>query len=97
MDCNKVVILYIRSPTMLMDELKRHQASVNAITWAPQGSNHICFAGDDTQALIWELPTVASPNGIDPLCVYSAGLEINQLQWSAAQPDWVAISFSNKI
>ncbi|KAE8681429.1 WD repeat-containing protein LWD2 [Hibiscus syriacus] len=87
----------LRSPTMPVAELERHQASVNAITWAPQSSKHICSAGDDTQAPIWELPTVAGPNGIDPLCVYSAGSEINQLQWSAAQPDWIGIAFSNKM
>ncbi|MBA0725871.1 hypothetical protein Goshw_006646 [Gossypium schwendimanii] len=97
MDSNKVVILDIRSPTTPVAELERHHASVNAIAWAPQSCKHICSAGDDTQALIWELPTVAGPNGIDPLCVYSAGYEINQLQWSAAQPDWIAIAFSNKL
>ncbi|KAJ8760784.1 hypothetical protein K2173_021822 [Erythroxylum novogranatense] len=97
MDSNKVVILDIRSPTMPVAELERHRASVNAIAWAPQSSRHICSAGDDTQALIWELPTVAGPNGIDPMSMYSAGSEINQLQWSAAQPDWIAVSFSNKM
>uniref|UniRef100_A0A5B6YJF3 Putative WD40 protein n=1 Tax=Davidia involucrata TaxID=16924 RepID=A0A5B6YJF3_DAVIN len=97
MDSNKVVILDIRSPTMPVAELERHRASVNAIAWAPQSSRHICSAGDDTQALIWELPTVAGPNGIDPMSMYSAGSEINQLQWSAAQPDWIAIAFSSKM
>uniref|UniRef100_A0A2N9IVF3 Uncharacterized protein n=1 Tax=Fagus sylvatica TaxID=28930 RepID=A0A2N9IVF3_FAGSY len=97
MDSNKVVILDIRSPTMPVAELERHKASVNAIAWAPQSPRHICSAGDDTQALIWELPTVAGPNGIDPMSVYSAGAEINQLQWSAAVPDWIAIAFSNKM
>ncbi|KAF5743430.1 WD40 protein [Tripterygium wilfordii] len=97
MDSNKVVILDIRSPSMPVAELERHRASVNAITWAPQSYRHICSAGDDTQALIWELPTVAGPSGIDPSLMYSAGSEINQLQWSAAQPDWIAIAFSNKM
>nr|QLF96266.1 WD40 protein [Morus alba] len=97
MDSNKVVILDIRSPTTPVAELERHRASVNAIAWAPQSYRHICSAGDDTQALIWELPTVAGPNGIDPMSMYSAGAEINQLQWSAAQPDWIAIAFSNKM
>ncbi|KAB1205222.1 Protein TRANSPARENT TESTA GLABRA 1 [Morella rubra] len=97
MDSNKVVILDIRSPTMPVAELERHAASVNAIAWAPQSSRHICSAGDDTQALIWELPTVAGPNGIDPMSMYSAGSEINQLQWSAAVPDWIAVAFSNKM
>nr|GMC98638.1 WDR1 [Ipomoea batatas] len=97
MDSNKVVILDIRSPAMPVAELERHNASVNAIAWAPQSSRHISSAGDDGQALIWELPTVAGPNGIDPMSMYSAGAEINQLQWSAAQPDWIAIAFSNKL
>nr|AML23844.1 WD40 repeat protein [Diospyros kaki] len=97
MDCNKVVILDIRSPTMPVAELERHRASVNAIAWAPQSCRHICSASDDTQALIWELPTVAGPNGIDPMSMYSAGSEINQLQWSAALPDWIAIAFSTKM
>ncbi|WMV20935.1 hypothetical protein MTR67_014320 [Solanum verrucosum] len=97
MDSNKIVILDIRSPAMPVAELERHQASVNAIAWAPQSCRHICSAGDDGQALIWELPTVAGPNGIDPMSVYSAGAEINQIQWSAAQRDWIAIAFSNKL
>ncbi|KAJ4900489.1 Protein TRANSPARENT TESTA GLABRA 1 [Raphanus sativus] len=67
MDSNKVVILDIRSPTMPVAELERHQGSVNAIGWAPQSCKHICSGGDDAQALIWELPTVAGPNGIDPI------------------------------
>ncbi|XP_055828969.1 protein TRANSPARENT TESTA GLABRA 1 [Solanum dulcamara] len=97
MDSNKIVILDIRSPAMPVAELERHQASVNAIAWAPQSCRHICSAGDDGQALIWELPTVAGPNGIDPMSMYSAGAEINQIQWSAAQRDWIAIAFSNKL
>nr|AMQ26245.1 transparent testa glabra 1 [Cistus creticus] len=97
MDSNKVVILDIRSPTMPVAELERHRASVNAIAWAPQSYRHICSAGDDAQALIWELPTVAGPNGVDPMSMYSAGTEVNQLQWSAAHRDWIAIAFSNKM
>ncbi|RYR34194.1 hypothetical protein Ahy_A10g048928 isoform C [Arachis hypogaea] len=82
---------------MPVAELERHRGSVSAIAWAPQSSRHICSAGDDAQALIWELPTVAGPNGIDPMSVYSAASEINQLQWSVAQPDWIAIAFANKM
>ncbi|KNA09134.1 hypothetical protein SOVF_156320 [Spinacia oleracea] len=97
MDSNRVVILDIRSPTMPVAEFDRHQAGVNAVAWAPQSGRHICSVGDDAQALIWELPNVAGPNGIDPLSMYSAESEINQLQWSAAQPEWISIAFSNKL
>lgn len=97
MDSNKVVILDIRSPTGPVAELERHRACVNAIAWAPRSRRHICSGGDDSQALIWELPTLVGPNGIDPVSMYSAPSEINQLQWSSALPDWIAIAFSNQM
>ncbi|CAN8265042.1 unnamed protein product [Cochlearia groenlandica] len=43
MDSNKVMILDI---TMPVAELERHQASVNAIAWAPQSCKHICSGGE---------------------------------------------------
>jgi WD repeat-containing protein 68 len=33
----------------------------------------------------------------DPILAYKAGAEINQLQWSASQPDWVAIGFASTL
>lgn len=38
----------------------------------------------------------ASTVNLDPILAYNSGAEINQLQWSIAQPDWVAVSFANK-
>jgi WD repeat-containing protein 68 len=98
-DSAKVIVLDIRYPTLPVAELQRHGGAVNALAWAPHSSCHICSAGDDSQALIWDLSTMAQPQeaGLDPILAYSAGAEINQLQWSAAQPDWIAIAFSNKL
>jgi len=95
-DSNKVVVLDIRFPTLPVAELQRHCGAINALAWAPHSACHICSAGDDTQALIWDLSGQAgaglaeSGEGMDPILAYSAGAEINQLQWSAAQPDWCA-------
>ncbi|KAF9620481.1 hypothetical protein IFM89_013098 [Coptis chinensis] len=99
MDSAKVVVLDIRFPTLPVVELQRHQASVNAIAWAPHSSCHICTAGDDSQALIWDLSSMGQPveGGLDPILAYTAGSEIEQLQWSSSQPDWVAIAFSSKL
>lgn len=99
MDSSKVVVLDIRYPTIPVAELQRHQASVNAIAWAPHSSCHICTAGDDSQALIWDLSSMNQPvdGGLDPILAYTAGAEINQLQWSSTQTDWVAIAFSSKL
>ena len=100
------MVLDIRYPTLPVAELTRHQACVNALAWAPHSSCHMCTAGDDAQALIWDLSGVqpessihameATKIGLDPLLSYQAVAEINTLQWSAVQPDWVAITFGNK-
>jgi WD repeat-containing protein 68 len=107
---NKVIVLDIRRPTLPLGELTRHQGPVNSISWAPHSSAHICTAGDDHQALIWDLSSIsanggshqgtvqfsATGQGLEPILAYNAGGEVNQLQWSSAHPDWVAIGFANK-
>lgn len=100
MDSPRVIVLDIRFPTLPVAELSRHQACVNAVAWAPHSSCHICTAGDDRQALIWDLSAMgpnpaADAGSLDPVLAYGAGAEVNQLQWSTAQPDWVAICFAN--
>jgi len=99
MDSSKVIILDIRFPTLPVAELQRHQASVNMLAWAPHSSCHICTAGDDSQALIWDLSSMSQPldGGLDPILAYHAGAEINNLKWSSLQPDWVAIAFNNNV
>lgn len=100
MDSSAVVVLDIRSPGVPVAELHRHRGCVNAVTWAPQATRHLCSAGDDGQALIWELPETAAAvpaEGIDPVLVYDAGAEVNQLQWTAAHPDWMGIAIENKV
>ena len=33
----------------------------------------------------------------DPILAYTAEAEINMLQWSTAQPDWISIAFGKKL
>ena len=33
----------------------------------------------------------------DPILAYYAESEVNQLQWSKTQPDWVAIAVAKKL
>ena len=33
----------------------------------------------------------------DPILAYNADGEINNLQWSATQPDWVSIAYNDKL
>eukprot|EP00727_Mastigamoeba_balamuthi_P010542 m51a1_g611 putative ddb1- and cul4-associated factor 7-like (338) ;mRNA; r:91701-93077 len=96
MDSNKVIILDIRVPSVPTAELSGHQLCVNALAWAPHSSCHICTGGEDKQALIWDL--AAMPRPIEyPILHYEADAEINQLQWSSLQTDWIAAAVGTKL
>lgn len=55
MESERVLLLDIRQPSVPVAELSRHHKSVNALAWAPHSPDHMCTAGDDCQALIWDL------------------------------------------
>jgi len=92
MDRLNVVILDIRMPMFPVATLNGHTNSVNAICWAPHSCCHVCTAGDDKQALIWDLTPIPNPID-DPILAYQAEGEVSNLQWSMQQPDWVSIVF----
>jgi len=96
-DSRRTVILDIRVPSLPVAELGGHLGCVNATAWAPHSSCHICTAGDDSQALIWDLSAMPKRPVDDPILAYNADGEINNLQWSASQPDWVSIAFKDKL
>ena len=97
LDSRRTIILDIRVPSLPVAELGGHLGCVNATAWAPHSSCHICTAGDDSQALIWDLSAMPKRPVDDPILAYNADGEINNLQWSASQPDWVSIAFDDKL
>lgn len=96
-DSRRTIILDIRVPSLPVAELGGHLGCVNATAWAPHSSCHICTAGDDSQALIWDLSQMPKRPVDDPILAYNADGEINNLQWSASQPDWVSIAYDDKL
>ena len=64
-------------------ELGGHSDCVNSIAWAPHSGCHICTAGDDCNALIWDLSVMPNPIE-DPILAYTAEGEVSMLQWSLA-------------
>lgn len=64
---------------------------------APHSPCHVCTAGEDSQALIWDLSSMPKQPIDDPILAYNAEGEINNLQWSSSMPDWVSISFYDKL
>ncbi|VIO98379.1 Uncharacterized protein BM_BM4302 [Brugia malayi] len=91
-DSAEIVIVDIRVPCNPLARLHNHRACVNGIAWAPHSSCHICTAGDDRQALIWDISPMPRPVE-DPILAYQAEGEVNQVHWSASQIDWICICF----
>jgi WD repeat-containing protein 68 len=96
-DSQYTIILDIRQPCRPVAMLGGHAGYVNAVAWAPHSSCHICTAADDKQALIWDISGMSKRPVEDPILAYNAEGEVNNLQWSAAQPDWVSIAFADKL
>ena len=97
LDSPKATILDTRVPSIPAAEIQsQSRGSLNGVAWAPHSSCHICTAGDDSQALIWDLAEL--PNPIEePILAYKAAGEINQLQWSSEHPSWIAIAHDRNL
>ena len=90
----KVTILDLRVLSTPVATLDNHRGYLNGLAWAPHSSCHICTAGEDCLALIWDIQSM--PRAIeDPILAYTAAAEINQIQWSALHLDWIAICYQN--
>jgi len=93
-ESNKVIILDIRMPCRNFAILGNHRSHVNGIAWAPHSAQHICSAGSDKQALIWEMN---HSNNEEPILAYNADSEISQVHWAANFNQWICITFHNNI
>eukprot|EP00842_Homolaphlyctis_polyrhiza_P000038 jgi/Hompol1/1034/HPOL_004214-RA len=84
-ESGSVLILDVRSPAVPATELHGHGASVSCIGWAPHSSEHICTAGDDAQAFVWDLSQSHRQKVITtPLLSFTAELPINNLSCGSA-------------
>ena len=96
METAETIVIDIRRPTVPAAILTGHSASVSAVCWAPHSSSHLVTAGDDRRTLIWDLSPLPEPI-VDPILSYKADEEINNLSWSTASPDWIAIAFGKNL
>ncbi|KAL0224654.1 hypothetical protein RCL1_002566 [Eukaryota sp. TZLM3-RCL] len=95
-DSAKTIILDVRMPALAVGELGGHSSHVNSICWAPHSNCHVATAGDDKFAFIWDLYPLPNPIE-DPMLAYQAPGPIEQLHWSTAHSDWIAITFGNSV
>lgn len=95
-DDNSIVVLDIRAASSPVSTLKSHRDSVNCIAWAPHSSCHLASGSDDKNAFIWDLTTMPQPIK-DPLLTFPTDNPINNLQWSATRPDWMALGTGSQV
>ncbi|GMT08860.1 hypothetical protein PFISCL1PPCAC_157, partial [Pristionchus fissidentatus] len=95
-DSKEIVIVDLRMPCTPVARLSNHKATVNAISWAPHSSCHICSGADDSQALIWDINEIPKPVE-DPILAYQAKAEVNQVHWSSSFSDWISICYGSRI
>jgi DDB1- and CUL4-associated factor 7 len=54
--------------------------------------------GDDSHALVWDISQMTKQRAItDPILMYNAESEINQITWSSASSEWVGICYGDSI
>ncbi|KAI9366934.1 WD40-repeat-containing domain protein [Zopfochytrium polystomum] len=98
MGAASVLILDIRYPAAPVVELVGHGATVNGVVWAPHSASHACSVSSDSNALVWDISQASRSRKVcEPMLTYKAGAEINNVSWSAANTDWVAVAFGNKV
>uniref|UniRef100_A0A915DMG8 Uncharacterized protein n=1 Tax=Ditylenchus dipsaci TaxID=166011 RepID=A0A915DMG8_9BILA len=93
-ESNEVVILDVRAPCRPIAKFSNHRGSVNGIAWAPHSTVHICTAGSDRQALIWQMNHF---NKDEPILAYNAEGEIAQIHWGTRNNQWICICFNNHL
>lgn len=62
------------------------------LKWITQTWSSLCLA-DDHQNLIWDIQPMPRATE-DPILACTAEGELNNVQWSATQPDWIAICYN---
>jgi DDB1- and CUL4-associated factor 7 len=92
---SSALIIDVRRPTQPL-ALSQHTSTVNAFDLSPTNAQHICTAGDDSRALIWDLQRQPGAQGLEPALSYRAAAEVVALQWSMLSPEHIAICFANK-
>lgn len=65
---------------------------------------YLCTAGDDSHTLIWDLAGQGAGRGnasqqehLEPMLAYKAEAEVSMLQWPISNPEWICISFNDKM
>lgn len=92
---NNVLIIDPKKPQNPVYVLEYHKDQVNAIDWSPTTHNMICSISEDKHALLWSFNSSDSMNKVSPLLEYTNSLNMLNISWCEAHPDWIGIVMDN--
>lgn len=85
---NYFYIIDIRKKEDPYATFNTHTNVVNAMAWSPKSNAHLCTVSDDKTAYLWD---IIDKNDDDPKMKFKANYEINNVDWSESNPEWLAI------
>ena len=78
-----------------MDELDLHKGPVTGIVWAPDNDIQLCSVSEDMNVII---SNVNNEQMFENTNVsYKAPCPINNVDWCKSCPEWIGITFQNKV
>ena len=78
-----------------MDELNLHKEAVTGIVWAPDNPYQLCSVSEDNSVIISSVHSeqISSNTNVS----YNAPCPINNVDWCKSFPEWIGITFQNKV
>ncbi|KAA8492127.1 DDB1- and CUL4-associated factor 7-like [Porphyridium purpureum] len=111
MRSHKIIIVDIRMPSVPAVTLEQNQCvdlpevglaraashdCVTGIAWAPFADHVLLSAGDSGVASLWDLSDTSQGRPM-PALSYNAGRTIHGVQWSPADPNWIALTAGSQL
>ena len=95
LDKNIIYIFDSRMNTNVsLDELNLHKEPVTGFVWAPDNISQLCSVSEDCNVIISNVNTESSQNNN---VSYTAPFPINNVDWCKVIPEWIGITFNNRV
>ena len=78
-----------------MDELNLHKEAVTGIVWAPDNPSQLCSVSEDSSVIISNVHNDQMPQNTN--VSYNAPYPINNVDWCKSFPEWIGITFRDKV
>ena len=95
LDNNIIYIFDSRMNTNVsLDELNLHKEPVTGFVWAPDNISQLCSVSEDCNVIISNVNNESSQNNN---VSYTAPFPINNVDWCKVIPEWIGITFKNRV